>query len=179
MKDGLDILLSRLRNQKGKAFWQLLKSITLQHEFTLIENGIYSAIGSENPDWDHLLDAARKAVNFGYTVYILPNPRGSKTADLIFERKGIYRLYELKTIIGKNSVGNRLKEAVSQSGRVILNMNVLYNPRKLAMEIKDVFTSTREIVEILVLIRGKRISVNRQTALKRSFDSDFRKALTK
>jgi hypothetical protein len=179
MKDGLDILISQLQDQKGKAFWQQLEAITRRREFTLIEKGIYSALGPGNPDMDHLLDAARKANYYGYTVYILPNPRGSKSADLIFEQKGIFRLYELKTITGKNSVGNRLKEAVFQSGRVILNMTVQYNPRKLAKEIKDFFTLSREIVEVLVLFRGKRISINRQAALNHTFNADFRKALTK
>lgn len=179
MEDGLDILISRLRDQEGKPFWQKLEAITRRREFHLIENGIFSALGTEAPDLECLLDAARKVVAFGYTVYLLLNPQGVKSADFIFERKGIYRLYELKTITGQNSVGNRLKEAVSQSNRVILNIRTQYNLRKLAKEVKRFFMISGEIVEILVLIRGKQLSVNRQSADKRSFESDFRKELRK
>ena len=44
----------------------------------------------------------------GYCVYILPNPRSCRTADFIFEKKGILGLYDLKTVHGKGSVGSQL-----------------------------------------------------------------------
>ena len=56
----------------------------------------------------------------GYQVYILPNPKGLRTPDFMLERKGIYRVYDLKTIIGKNSAVNRLRESIGQANRVLL-----------------------------------------------------------
>ena len=104
MEDGLDKMIAQLQLLEGAAFWQQLAAITQRREFKSFEDGIFSAIGSESPDFDQLIDAARKAVAFGYTVYILPNPKGTKSADFIFKRKRVYKLIELKTIIGIRSV---------------------------------------------------------------------------
>lgn len=163
MEDGLDILISRLRDQEGKPFWQRLADITRRREFHLLEDGIYSAIGQEDPDLERLLDAARKAVAFGYTVYLLPNPQGIKSADFIFERKGIYRLYELKTITGKNSVGNRLVDSSGQSDRVILHFTVRYNPRRLAEEINKYYKTNASVNEIIIFYRRKRLYIRRES----------------
>lgn len=163
MEDGLDILLSRLRDQEGKPFWQGLAEITRRREFHLLEDGIYSATGSDDPDLERLLDAARKAVSFGYTVYLLPNPQGVKSADFIFKRKGIYRLYELKTISGQSSVGNRLMESSLQSKRVILHFTVKYNPRKLAGEIKKYYITNPSAQEIVLFYKRKRQYIRRES----------------
>ena len=128
MDDGLDILIANLRNLKGAAFWQQLAVIASRPEFKQVEESIYSVIGPETPDYDRQLDAARKAVLFGYTVYLLPNPKAVKSADFIFQRKGVYKLFELKTITGQNSVGNRIMDALDQSNRLLLNMCTKYNP---------------------------------------------------
>ena len=163
MEDSLDILISRLRDQKGKAFWQLLAEITRRREFHLVEERIFSAAGQADQDLGRRLEAARKAVTCGYTVYLLPNPQSIKSADFIFERKGVYRLYELKTITGKNSVGNRLKESSGQSNRVILHITSKYNPRKLAEEIKKYYNSDPLAEEVLIFYKRKRSYIRRDS----------------
>ena len=161
MEDGLDSMIASLHDLKGPSFWKQLATITKRREFEPFEEGIITAIGPENPDFEPLLDAARKAVAIGYTVYILPNPRGTKSADFIFRRKGVYKLFELKTIRGKNSVGNRLKDACLQSNRVLLNMTIRYNPRLLAFEIARFFENNTEIREVLIFRKGKIIQIRR------------------
>jgi len=74
------------------------------------------------------LPAAHKAVEHGYSVFVLPNPKGFRTADFIFERKGVYKMFDLKTISGRNSVDKRLSESVTQTNRVLLHMKADYNP---------------------------------------------------
>ena len=51
-----------------------------------------------------------------------PLPKGFRTADFIFERKGVYKMFDLKTIFGSNSVDNRLSESVHQTNCVLLHM---------------------------------------------------------
>ena len=65
------------------------------------EPGIFSAISNQSDDYDNLIKAARKAVEHGYRVYLLPNPKGIRSADFIFVRKGVLKLFDLKTITGK------------------------------------------------------------------------------
>ena len=162
MEDGLDILIADLRCLKGAAFWQQLALIADRPEFKQIEENIYCAISHQSPDFERLLDAARKAVSFGYSVYILPNPKGVKSADFIFKRKGVYHLYELKTVFGKHSIGNRLLEASSQSNRVLLSFTRKYNPRQLAKELIQLFHADKAMVEVLIFYKGKQFLVKRR-----------------
>lgn len=116
----------------------------------------------QGEDYDNLLNAARKAVEHGYRVFILPNPKGIRTADFIFERKGVYRMYDLKTVIGRSSVDNRLKESIGQTNRVLLNMAVDYNPRHLAIAIKRYFEQNLNAVEVLIFKGNKMTSIIRE-----------------
>lgn len=179
MEDKLDIMIAKLHDLKGPAFWQQLQAITRRREFQVLEEGIFSAIGPDTPDFNQLLEAARKAVYFGYTAYLLPNPRTTRSADFIFVRKGIYKLIELKTIYGRNSIRNRLNEASGQSSRILLNLATRINPHHFAHEIVKAFEQTPSYQEIIIFIRRKAFSITRQNALKEGFEVRFRKAVRK
>ena len=163
MENGLDILITDLQSLKGRAFWQQLIAITKRKEFKEIEPGIFSALGSENADIERLLDAAHKAKACGYSVYILPNPKTVSSADFIFKHKNSYKLYELKTILGKNSIGNRLSEGARQSSRILLNLVVHCSPRLLAFEIARFFRENNEAKEVLVFFKRRKISITKVT----------------
>lgn len=164
MEDGINTLIAGLQDLKGKAFWQRLVAITERFEFKEIEKGVFSAANPGNPDFDRLLTVAHKARAFGYIVYILPNPRGVSSADFIFRNKNSYKLYELKTIYGKNSLGNRLHESVEQSDRVVLNLTNSYKIRRLADDITRHFKLSSNAREVLIFFRRQRITIMRTDA---------------
>ena len=157
--------LADLHTLKGAGFICLLKEITQQRAFSPLEgeSNIYTTVSSKEDDHDNLLNAARKAVEHGYKVYILPNPKGFRTADFIFERKGVYKMFDLKTISGKNSVDNRLSESVGQTNRVLLNMPQ-YNTRKLVHNIRKHFIAYSDAIEILIFKGKDEISISRRFA---------------
>ena len=163
--------LAKLHNLSGADFIHQLRLIVSFREFQLIEGetDIYSAIGEDSDDFQSLLNAARKAVSHGYRVFILPNPKDIRTADFIFERKGVYKMFDLKTITGKNSVDNRLSESIGQSNRILLNMSIDYNPRTLARSIKRYFELNLYAREVLVFKGRKQLSVTRQSLADRFF----------
>ena len=68
--------LQELHYLKGVRFINQLKQIIYYGEFHPVEGeaNIYSAVGEESEDYENLLNAARKAVEHGYCVFILPNP---------------------------------------------------------------------------------------------------------
>ena len=138
----IDSILSDLQTARGAAFVTLLKEITKHPAYCALKTdpSIYTIGGERGEDYDNLLNAARKAVEHGYRVFILPNPKGFRTADFVFERKGVYKMFDLKTITGKNSVGTRLVESIGQSNRVLLNMPLGYNTRLLAADIKYILS---------------------------------------
>ena len=168
-----DILseLEELHMRRGSHFIWQLKVIASHPSFSPVENetSIFSTGGERCEDYENLLNAARKAVEHGYRVFILPNPQGIRTADFIFERKGVYKLFDLKTISGKNSVGNRLRESIGQTNRVLLNMANDYNTRLLASDIKSYFEESPEALEVLIFKGKKTISIDRFIAFHPSF----------
>ena len=139
--------LQELHYLKGAQFINQLKLIIYYGEFHPVEGetNIFSAISEQSDDFDNLINAARKAVEHGYRVYILPNPRSCRTADFIFEKKGILGLYDLKTVHGKGSVGTQLLDSIGQTNRVILNMTTNYNARLLSSEIKAYLKPTNRL----------------------------------
>ena len=178
-----DILseLEELHMRRGSHFIWQLKVIASHPSFSPVENetNIFSTGGESGEDYENLLNAARKAVEHGYRVFILPNPQGIRTADFIFERKGVYKLFDLKTISGKNSVGNRLKESIGQTNRVLINMTVDYNPRQLAISIRQYFEKNSEALEVMIIKGGKMISVIREDVMGASFIKYFMMKYTK
>ena len=167
--------LADLNTLKGAGFISMLKAITQQRAFTPLEgeSNIYLINGMQGDDYDNLLNAARKAVEHGYRVFILPNPKGIRTADFIFERKGVYKMFDLKTIQGKSSVMNRLLESVGQTNHVLLNIAVTYNARLLAKDISSYFNINPDAFEVLVYKGTKSIQVKRKAAMDKDFVKKF------
>jgi len=155
--------------------------IASRKEFHSLETepNILTVGGENDADYQKLLDAARKAVNFGYKVYLLPNPHDFRTADFIFERKGNYTMYDLKTVHGKSSVESQLTDSFGQTNRVLLNMATDYKARLLASDIKMYFESNRDAVEVLIFKGNKGITVKRGLATTPDFNRIFRKMYEK
>ena len=66
--------LADLQTLKGAAFISMLKEITQNSAFSPLEgeSNIYITGAKRDHDYDDLLNAAHKAVEHGYTVYMLP-----------------------------------------------------------------------------------------------------------
>ena len=169
--------LAKLKTLRGSDFVGQLKLISSSKEFhALITDPNIFVVGGENDaDFQNLLAAARKAVEHGYKVYILPNPHDFKTADFIFERRNVFKLFDLKTISGKSIVGSRLIESIGQSNRVLLNMTSNYSPAALARSIKMYFESSNDALEVLVFKGRKMISVTRDLTLSPEYYNIFMK----
>lgn len=93
--------------------------------------------------------------------------------------KGIYRIYDLKTIHGKTSALNRLKESIGQANRVVLNMKGKYDAKVLALDIKTYFELSSNALEVIVFKSKKMISVKRNQTSNKMFPKRFRKAYEK
>ena len=164
-------MLALLHELQGIVFIRQLRLITERHEFSPLDTDpqIYTVGGEKADDYLPLLNAARKAVEHGNKVFILPNPKGIRTADYIFVRKGVLKQFDLKTITGKNSVGNRLAESLGQTERVLLNMLTDYNIRRLTLEIKRYFEMSASVQEVLIYSGSKEISIKRNIAISKGF----------
>ena len=178
---GLADELAELHYLHGAQFVKQLKLITYYGDFHPVEGetNIFSTGGEKNEDFDNLLNAARKAVEHGYRVFILPNPKGFRTADFIFERKGVYKMFDLKTIMGRNSIDNRLSESIGQTNRVLLHITVDYTPSALARSIKRYLESNPHAKEVLVFKGKKHLSVTQKSLEDNRFFQTFIRRYTK
>jgi len=167
--------LARLHIMKGADFVCQLKKLTGLNIFKPVdgETNIFAAEGNHKEDFPLLLDAARKAIQHGNKVYILPNPRGIRTADFIFESRGVYKMYDLKTIQGKASVINRLLESIGQTNHVLLNIATDDNARQLAKDILSYFNFNPNAIEVLVYKGAKSIVVKRKSVIDKDFVKKF------
>lgn len=175
MKSDIRQILLELHTLRGVDFVRRLKEITERREFRPYgtDSEILYVGGDDDSDFPRLLDAARKAVALGYRVYILPNPHGIRTADFIFERKGVYRMYDLKTVYGKNSVESQLLDSIDQANRILLNMTSEYNPRLLAKDIRRYFEHNPNALEVLIMKGRRTISVIREDTMGQSYIRNF------
>lgn len=173
--------LAKLQELEGSEFIVQLKRITNHNGFHQIETdpNIFTMGGEQDDDYENLLAAARKAVELGYTVYILPNPRGIRTADFIFVRRGVYKMYDLKTIQGKGSAGTQLKDSIGQCNRILLNIQSNYSGRLLASDIKSYFEANQKALEVLVFKGKKKIPVTKRLAMNPLFNRLFRQLYEK
>ena len=164
-------MLALLHELQGIGFIRQLRLITERKEFYPLKTDpqVYIVGGEGGEDHLPLPDAARKAVEHGYRVFVLPNPKGFRTADFIFERKGVYKMFDLKTIVGKNSVGNRLRESVGQTNSVLLNLKCHYGIRNITDEIRHHFETSSSAVEVLIFTGNKEISIKRNIATSKGF----------
>ena len=112
-------------------------------------------------------------------MFILPNPKGIRTADFIFERKGVYRMYDLKTIQGRSSIINRLIESIGQSNHILLNMATDYNARLLALQIQKYFEWNPDAGQIMIFKGNKMLVITRRTLADRNFITTFTKLYNK
>lgn len=173
--------LALLHSLKGSAYVNQLKAIAGRKEFHPLEDDpeIYTVGGEKDEDYPFLLNAARKAVEHGYRVYILPNPHQVRTADFIFVRRNVFKLYDLKTISGRNIVDTQLLSSVGQSNRALLNLTSDYNPSLLARGIKRYFERNDSALEVLVFKGRKSLSVTRDLTLSSDFYRIFMRRYVK
>ena len=156
--------LYKLYHQTGAGFIAKLKAVTTRPEFhpLLNELDIYTVGGEKGEDYSNLVNAARKAVAHGYRVYVLPRPKGMRMADFILVSKGVYKMFELKSISGKSSASTRLMELIGQTNHVMLNLLSDYDARQLAKDVQVYFEANREAREVLILKGNKMLSVSRR-----------------
>lgn len=175
MAGGITEELAKLLSLRGSDFVGQLKLIAARKEFHPLASDpcIFTVGGEQDDDYPSLLLAARKAVEHGFRVYVLPNPNNFRTADFILERRSVYKLYDLKTITGKTIAGSRMLESIGQANRVMLNMTTDYNPGSLARSIKMYFERSNETLEVLLFKGKKMISITRDLTLSPNYYNIF------
>ena len=170
-------MFAKLQELSGANYIRQLRNITEAKIYENAGNNIMSAVSKGDKDFKNLMAGAKKAAEHGYKVFILPNPKGVRSADYIFVRNGIYKMYDLKTISGQSSIGTRLAESIGQTNRVFLNLATTYPTNRMAVEIKQYFESNDEALGVLIAKGKKFVSVERDFVRERHYHKQFRKMI--
>lgn len=167
--------LKLLHTLSGSNFSRKVEQIARRAEFRPVEGekDVFAAIDERTQDFFNLMRAGRKAVTHGYRVFLLPNPKGIRSADFILERKGTFRIYDLKTVTGKASVRNRLLESIGQANQVVLNMATNYNARQLAKDLMYYFHINPSAIEVIFFKGSSLFLVKRMMVADKDFVKKF------
>ena len=139
------------------------------------EKNIYAPVGrSSEPDFNDKLIVARTAVEHGYRVWIL-GKTGKRNPDLLFERKGVYHVYDLKRVTSINSLKQDLIKSEGQTDRVLLKMDNNSNPRVIINAIKKYFEKVSSAKEVLIFKGKSQISIPRNFFSKNNYYNRFTK----
>lgn len=118
---------------------------------------------------------AKKLIQNGYDVYLLPNVSGSKSADFIGIKGNKYYYFEGKTINGKSTIKQRLIEASTQSDRAILDIVGTNDINEISDSIKWFFENNDSVIEIIIFRRSKLILIEKDDIKDKFFKESLRK----
>jgi|GEM_PF-1443924 len=181
--------LHKLTIAKGKEAGRIAQEIVEQHAFVPVDNkkhknifqpkgGINFTTKDDDMEIVRILEAAEKLAVKYRKVFIMPNPNSTRSCDFILQDKGFfYKGYDLKSIIGDDSVANRLNESIGQANRVILNLKTRYKIVQLAEEIQDYFQYNKDAAEVMVLNKKTIVSVFRIHTEANNFRTMFAKQI--
>ena len=165
---------------------KILKEIVAKPDFKKLSfyssrsNSIYSvhddfAKGLKQLEMPKNLRLANKYVNNGYDVHILPNIKGSKSADFIIKKKDKLVYVEGKEFDGKNTLGLRIKDGATQSETVVVDVVGNQNTSYVFSEVRNAFRTVPNLMELHLFKGNRLIYINRnKTTNDKKFEKYFK-----
>ena len=94
-------------------------------------------------------------------LFLLSNPRGTKSADFIIRKKNILFYVEGKTSSGGSALSGRLSEGAKQANRIVINLTNYSKLKRLAENIKATFIQNPSLRELLIFKGSILIQIDR------------------
>lgn len=165
----------------------ILKWIVAQPEFTELlrfstaENKIYTLYTNQydeilkTGETPNNLQIAQKFVANGYDVFLLSNPKATKSADFIICKRNCLYYVEGKTSSGGSSIEHRFEKGATQADRIAVNFIGLPQTSKITDLIQKVFFFNPNLME-LFLFKGRRlITITKTDCFAKDFAKKFKK----
>ena len=169
---------------------EVLKWIVAQTKFTelkrlsLAENKIYTLYTNQydeilkTGEIPNNLQIAQKFLANKFDVYLLANPRTTKSADFIIKQRNILYYVEGKTSNGGSAFAERLQEGAKQADRIAINFIGNSINKTFSREIKNAFENNEDLKYVYVFKGAKLIFIKRNEALSKTFSHKFIKLWT-
>ena len=121
------------------------------------------------------LQIAQKFVANGYDVFLLSNPKGTKSADFIIRKRNCLYYVEGKTSSGGSALSIRLSDGAKQSDRIALNFIGLPQTSKITDLIKNVFFQNPTLIELIIFKKGRIILITKKDCSAKNFEKAFKR----
>ena len=151
----------------------VLKWIVTQPAFTelkrlsMAENKIFTLYTNQydeilkTGETPNNLQIAQKFVSNGYDVFLLSNPKATKSADFIIRQKNRVVYVEGKTSSGGSALSVRLSDGAKQADRIAVNFYTYPALKDLLAEIQFVFERNSNLKQVILFKGSRLISVER------------------
>ncbi len=169
----------------------VLKWIVTQPAFTelkrlsMAENKIFTLYTNQydeilkTGETPNNLQIAQKFVSNGYDVFLISNPKATKSADFIIRQKNKVFYVEGKTSSGGSALSVRLSDGAKQSDRIALNFIGFPKTSRIIELVNLTFNNYANIKELFLFKGSRLISINRDFCISKHFKNDFYKLWTK
>ena len=108
------------------------------------------------------LQIAQKFVENGYDVFLLFNPKGTKSADFIIRQKNKLFYVEGKTSSGGSSLVHRFEKGAEQADRIAINFIGKPKFKPFLAEIISSFEKNENLKELYLFKKSRLISITRK-----------------
>jgi len=153
-------------------FTELQRFSTAEHKIYTLYTNQYDEI-LKTGETPNNLQIAQKFIANGYDVFLLSNPKATKSADFIIQKRNCLYYVEGKTSTGGSALAMRLSDGAKQADRIAINF--IGNPQIniLSAEITNVFIQKVGLHSIYLFKKSRLIVVTRDMALSKKFSDAF------
>lgn len=123
------------------------------------------------------LALAKKFVAKGYDVYMLPNPKNTRSADYILRKDNKLYYTEGKFLTGKNSLDHKFYK--EQSERISIDVMSSISANYVSSIVKTSFEQYGNLKEVILFKGSRMITIDRRKAGNKKFEKFFVKIWNK
>lgn len=147
-------------------------STTENKIFTLYENQYNEIL--KTGEIPNNLQIAQKFVMNGYDVFLLSNPKGTKSADFIIRKRNCLYYVEGKTSSGGSSLVHRFEKAAGQADRIAVNFTQIPSFHDIYTQVKKGFEHNQNVKDFFIFKGSRLILISKKMAESKRFDINFK-----
>lgn len=149
-------------------FAELQRFSTVENKILTLYANQYNEILKKG-ETPNNLQIALKFVANGYDVFMLSNPKGTKSADFIIRKRNCLYYVEGKTSTGGSSLVHRFEKGAEQADRIVINLIGKRRGKSLLSEIKKAFEASKNLKVVYIFKASRLIFIKRNDALSKTF----------
>ena len=121
----------------------------------------------------------QKFVANGYDVFLLSNPKATKSADFIIRKRNCLYYVEGKTSSGGGALTVRLSDGAKQAERIAINLTNIPKIKRLAEIIKNTFIENYNLRELFIFKGSTLIEIDRFMVDSKDFQTKIFKEFSR